>query len=65
MAEPIVPASLFQQALFDTIRSANVAAQGYTADSWCRPISSGSQIVNPISAPYILNHLANGNNFNV
>ena len=64
MTEPIVPVSIFQQALFDTIRAANVSAQQQTEDL-NQPIYYTKPTFGPVVAPYILNHLANGNNNNV
>ena len=61
MAEPIVPAYLFQQALFETMKASAEAAQGNPYGPDYDP-TKGTM---PVIAPVVLNHLANGNNFNV
>ena len=58
MAEPIVPSSLFQQAMFETYRAAARSAQQPAFGPDYSPVDNMA----PTSAPYILYHLANGNN---
>jgi hypothetical protein len=61
MAEPIVPAYLFQQALFETMKASAEAAQGNQFGMYHDPTKGAM----PTIAPVVLNRLANGNNFNV
>lgn len=59
MTHPIVPASLYQQAVFETIKAANKAAQSPDFGPDYRPADN----IVPTVAPYIFNYGGNHSDF--
>ena len=59
MAAPIVPSNLYQQAVFETMKAANKAAQQPSFGPDYNPAES----MMPLTPPYIFDHNLNQDHF--